>query len=253
MATLSVVMIVKNEEENLAACLDTVSWADEVVILDSGSSDNTLEIARRYTEKVHQDTDWQGYGIHRQRAQALASGDWILMLDADERVTPALRKSIQQAVKADQRDRAYALPRLSWCFGRYIRHGGWYPDYVSRLYPRDKARYGAQRVHEKLDCDGLQVVRLQGDLLHYTYRDLHHYLIKSAGYAKDWAAARHLAGKRAGLAQGMGHALGCFVRMYLLRGGFMDGRAGLLLALLSAHSTFAKYANLWLYKTSSHE
>lgn len=248
MATLAVVMIVKDEAQNLAACLDTVRWADEIVVLDSGSSDDTLAIARRYTDKVFQEGDWQGYGIQRQRAQRHARSDWILMVDADERVTSKLRGSIEQVIAKDDRTQVYALPRLSWCFGRFIRHGGWYPDYVTRLYPREQAAYGDQRVHEKLSHDGLTVARLQGDLLHYTYRDLHHYLVKSAGYARDWAAARHGRDKRATLSQGIGHALGCFLRMYLLRGGFLDGRAGLLLALVSAHSTFVKYAALWLHR-----
>lgn len=248
MASLSVVLIVKDEAQNLAACLDTVRWADEIVVLDSGSSDDTVTIAQQYTRQVFTESDWQGYGLQRQRAQQYATGEWILMLDADERVTPTLRESVQCVLHEDRRDRVYALPRLSWCFGRYIRNGGWYPDYVTRLYPRDRAHYGEQRVHEKLSHVGLQVERLEGDLLHYTYRDLHHYLVKSAGYARDWAAQRHAQGRRASLLQGMGHALGCFLRMYLLRAGFMDGRAGLLLALLSAHSTFVKYAALWLYQ-----
>ncbi|HEY0720726.1 MAG TPA: glycosyltransferase family 2 protein, partial [Gammaproteobacteria bacterium] len=133
MATLSVVMIVKNEASNLAACLDSVQWADEIVIVDSGSSDNTVEIAQRYTSKVFVESDWQGYGIQRQRAQRYATGDWVLMLDADERVTPELRASIEQVLKRDDRNAVYAVPRLSWCFGRFIRHGGWYPDRVVRL------------------------------------------------------------------------------------------------------------------------
>jgi len=239
-------MIVKNEAENLAACLDTVSWADELVVLDSGSSDDTLAIAERYNAKIHVEADWHGYGIQRQRAQHFASGDWILMLDADERVTLELRRDIERILAADDRDFVYALPRLSWCFGRYIRHGGWYPDYVVRLYPRERASYGDQQVHEKLRYPGLTEQRLSGDLIHYTYRDLNHYLVKSAGYARDWAAQRHRRNKRASLWQGAWHGIGCFLRMYLLRAGFLDGRAGLLLALLSGHSTFVKYADLWL-------
>ncbi len=246
MATLSVVLIVKNEAANLPACLDTVRWADELVIVDAGSSDNTIEIARRYTDKVYVESDWQGYGVQRQRAQRSASGDWILMLDADERVTPELRASIEQVIAGDERKSVYAVARLSWCFGRFIRHGGWYPDHVVRLYPREQAQYGEERVHEKLHYGALQQRKLSGDLLHFTYRDLHHYLVKSAGYARDWAMQRQARGKQASLLEGAWHGLGCFLRMYLLRGGFLDGRAGLLLALLSAHSTFVKYADLWL-------
>jgi len=247
MATLSVVMIVRDESANLRACLDGLRWADEIVIVDSGSSDDTVAIAREFTEKVYVERDWQGYGIQRCRAQARASGDWILMIDADERVTPELRREIQRVVAEDRRDRVYALPRLSFCFGRFIRHGGWYPDYVIRLYPRERAEYDDAPVHEKVRYGpGMSVVRLRGDLLHYTYRDLQHYLTKSAAYAAAWASARAAAGRRASLSQGILHGIACFVRMYLLRGGFLDGRAGLLLALLSAHSTFVKYADLWI-------
>jgi (heptosyl)LPS beta-1,4-glucosyltransferase len=244
---LSIVLIVRNEAANLGACLDSVAGMGEIVVLDSGSEDDTLAIARRYTDKVYVEREWQGYGVQRQRAQARANGEWVLMLDADERVTPALRAEIERAVAQDDRSRAYALPRLSFCFGRFIRHSGWYPDYVVRLYPRAHARYNDASVHEKVQPDpGLSIARLHSDLLHYTYRDLEHYLVKSAAYAAAWAAARERQGRRASLAQGVLHGVACFVRMYLLRAGFLDGRAGLLLALLSAHSTFAKYADLWV-------
>ena len=247
MAALSVVLIVKDEADNLENCLASVDFADEIVVLDSGSRDATVSIARAHTDKVSVNSDWQGFGIQRQRAQALANGDWILMLDADERVSPALAAAIRRVVEADEQNTVYELPRLSWCFGRFIRHGGWYPDYVTRLYPRKLAQYDSAPVHEKLDVPTTGVrKRLQGDLIHYTYRDLHHYLVKSAGYARDWAGHRQARGKRGGIAQGVGHGLGCFLRMYLVRLGFLDGRAGLLLALLSAHSTFVKYADLWL-------
>ena len=251
MARLSVVLIVRNESAQLGACLEGVTWADEIVVVDGGSDDDSVAIARRYTDKVFVDRDWQGYGIQRQRAQQRASGDWILMIDADERVTPELRVEIERVVATDDRTVLCAVPRLSFCFGRFIRHGGWYPDYVARLYPRAHARYGDEPVHEKVRPEpGMRVVRLQGDLLHYTYRDLQHYLVKSAAYAAAWAAMRERQGRRASLTQGLLHGLACFVRMYLLRAGFLDGKAGLLLALLSAHSTFAKYADLWVRRQS---
>jgi len=247
MARLSVALIVRNEAANLRACLDTVRWADEIVVVDGGSDDDTVAIAREYTDKVYVERAWAGYGVQRQRAQARATGDWILFVDADERVTPELRAEIERVVEADDRTAVYAVPRLSFCFGRFIRHGGWYPDYVVRLYPRERAHYDDALVHEKVVFGpGLRTVRLRGDLLHYTYRDLEHYLVKSAAYAAAWASARAAVGRRASLSQGILHGIACFVRMYLLRGGFLDGRAGLLLALLSAHSTFVKYADLWL-------
>lgn len=244
---LSAVLIVRDEAANIDDCLASVAWADEIVVLDSGSRDDTVERARKRGARVEVDTDWPGYGIQRQRAQTLATGDWILMIDADERVTPGLAGEIRAALARNDRDRAYALPRLSWCFGRYIRHGGWYPDYIVRLYPRDRGRYDDALVHEKVVLDpGVTTERLSGDLLHFTYDSLRHYLVKSAHYAEAWADQRELNGRSASLSQAILHAAARFIRMYLLRAGFLDGRAGFLLALLSAHSTFAKYADLWL-------
>ena len=248
MPTLSVAMIVKNEAHHLAQCLDTVTaWVDEIVILDSGSTDATQQIAEQYGAKFYQNTDWPGFGKQRQLAQQYVTSDYVLWLDADERVTPELRQSIQAAIAQDAPNTAYKIPRLSEIFGHNIRHSGWYPDYVIRLYRKDFAHYGDQLVHEKVELPAnANIQKLQGDLLHYTYRNIHHYLVKSAGYAKAWADQREKAGKKATLWQGISHAVGCFVKMYLIRLGFLDGKAGLLLAILSAHSTFVKYADLWV-------
>lgn len=244
---VSVVVLTKNEAANIEACLESARWADEIVVYDSGSNDATLEIARKFTGKVFVDTDWRGYGTHRQRAQAKAEGGWIFMLDADERVTPMLAEEILSVVRSATPPALYSVPRLSYCFGRYIRHGGWYPDRVVRLYPAALAGYDDALVHETVRAHGTLPERtLRGDILHYTYRDLEHYLVKSAHYAAQWSAQRDARGKQVSLNTGLWHGIGCFVRMYLLRAGFLDGRAGLLLALLSAHSTFVKYADLWL-------
>ncbi len=247
MPTLSAVLIVKNEQDSLSECLDILSWVDEIIVVDAGSSDRTIDIAKKFTQKVFSEPDWQGYGLQRQRAQSYASGDWLVMIDADEHVTPELRASIQSVIKQNDVSKIYALPRLSWIFGRFIRHSGWYPDYVNRLYPRSKANYGDEKVHEKLHFGhDMQVIKLKGDLLHYTYRDLQHYLVKSASYAAAWAEQRQAKGKRSSLFQGFWHAVACFLRMYIFRLGFLDGRQGLLLAILSGHSTFVKYADLWV-------
>lgn len=247
---ISAVLIVKNEAHHLRECLETLTWADEIVVLDAGSQDETCSIAREFTENVSVNADWQGFGIQRQRAESLARHEWILMVDADERVTPELRDSIQKVMK--QPSAAYSVSRLSWCFGRFIHHSGWYPDRVLRLYPRGGAAYNAALVHEKLlVTEGVSIKELSGDLLHYTYRDLRHYLEKSAHYAQAWAEQRAAQGKTATLWQGISHGLACFLKMYLLKAGFKDGRQGLLLALLSAHSTFAKYADLWIRTQTS--
>ncbi|SHO57616.1 glycosyltransferase family 2 protein [Vibrio quintilis] len=250
--SLAVALIVKNEAQNLDECLKTVEgWVDEIVILDSGSSDNTEEIARRYTDKFFVNENWPGFGPQRQQAQSYVESDFILWLDADERVTPELRQSIEQAVRDNKPDTAYSICRLSWVFGRYIRHCGWYPDRVIRLYPTRLTRYNDALVHEKVEINpGVQVQPLQGDAIHYTYNDLHHYLVKSAGYAQAWAEQREKRGKKSSLSQGVVHAVSCFAKMYIFKAGFLDGKQGFLLSALSAHSTFVKYADLWI-KTST--
>lgn len=245
MSTVSAVIIVKNEEAHLAQCLSTLTWVDEVIVLDSGSNDATCRIAESFNARVVQAAAWQGFGIQRQRAQALARCDWVLMIDADERVTPELQASIQAHIQGEPA--IGKISRLSWCFGGFIRHSGWYPDLIDRLYPRESAHYNSDLVHEKLlNPNSLPIKRLQGDLLHFTYDSMRHYLVKSANYAELWAQGRQKQGKTSSLSAAFLHGVSCFVRMYLLKAGFLDGRPGFLLALLSAHSTFVKYADLWV-------
>ncbi len=246
-ANLSVVLITKNEAENLEACLHSVSWADEIVVLDSGSTDGTIEIARRFTDKVYINADWQGFGPQRQRAQEKASGDWIFFIDADERVTPELKNEIHAILELDDRQKIYAVPRLSWAFGSFLRHSGWYPDYVVRIYPRNRTGYDNAVIHEKvIFSEDLSEVFLHGDLLHYTFRDLEHWVNKTARYASAWAEDRHLKGKKGSVGAAIGHAIGFFCTAFFLRRGFLDGRAGLILALLGAYSRLLKYTDLWL-------
>ncbi|CAH0534682.1 hypothetical protein VST7929_02632 [Vibrio stylophorae] len=246
--TLAVALIVKNEAANLNACLASVAeWVDEIVILDSGSTDDTAQIAAQYQAKFFVNAQWPGFGPQRRLAQGYVESDYVLWLDADERITPELKENILSAVSADQPNTLYKINRLTWVFGRYIRHCGWYPDKVVRLYRTKEAQYDDALVHEKVEMPaGATVVELQGDAIHYTYNDLHHYLVKSAGYAKAWADQRQARGKTSSLSQGILHAISCFVKMYIVKAGFLDGRQGLLLSILSAHSTFIKYADLWI-------
>ncbi len=246
--TLAVALIVKNEASNLDACLKTVEgWVDEIVVLDSGSTDETENVARRYTDKFFVNDNWPGFGPQRRIAQQYIESDYVLWMDADERVTPELKASIQQAVSNNEPNTVYSMCRLSWVFGRYIRHCGWYPDRVVRLYPTKLTQYDDSLVHEKVEVTKeMQVKQLDGDAIHYTYNDLHHYLVKSAGYAKAWAEQREQRGKKSSISQGVVHALACFLKMYVLKAGFLDGKQGFLLSILSAHSTFVKYADLWI-------
>nr|WP_245196060.1 glycosyltransferase family 2 protein [Aeromonas sanarellii] len=246
--TLAAVLIVKNEADNLRACLASLEdLVDEIVVLDSGSQDDTPAIATEFGARFFVNTTWPGFGRQRRLAQSHVQSDWVLWLDADERLTPELRSAIQDVMANPASDTIYSIPRLSWVFGRFIRHSGWYPDRVLRLYPKALTGYNEALVHEKVEVRAnMKIVNLHGDLLHYTYRDLEHYLVKSAGYARAWADQRTARGKKGSLGQGLVHAVGCFLKMYLLKAGFLDGKQGLLLAILSAHSTFVKYADLWI-------
>ncbi|ANU37749.1 glycosyltransferase family 2 protein [Vibrio scophthalmi] len=246
--TLAVALIVKNESQHLDACLKTVKdWVDEIVILDSGSTDNTEEIARKYTKKFYVNTQWPGFGPQRQIAQSYVESDYVLWLDADERVTPELQSSLLAVVNNMPSNTVYQTTRLSWVFGRYIKHCGWYPDRVLRLYPTKLTQYNDALVHEKVEVTKeMKIANLHGDLIHFTYSDMNHYLVKSAGYAKAWAEQREKKGKKSSLTQGILHALSCFIKMYIVKAGFLDGKQGLLLSILSAHSTFVKYADLWI-------
>lgn len=248
MLTLSVILIVKNEAKCLARCLQSVqSLADEMIVLDSGSSDETLAIAQSFQAKCFVNADWQGFGKQRQLAQSYATGDYVLWLDADEEVSAALAKSIQAALAREPKQTAFSINRLSWAFGRFIRHGGWYPDEIIRLYRREEGRYSDDAVHEKVLLNsGVQTEKLAGDLLHYTYEHIAQYLQKSAHYAQLWAMQRHQQGQKSHLFNALTHSAAGFVKSYFLKAGFLDGSQGLLLAVLSAHSIFAKYAQLWL-------
>ncbi len=248
MPTLAVALIVKNEAQDIAFCLNTVKdWVDEIVILDSGSTDNTLEIAESHGAKVYSNVDWAGFGKQRQLAQHYVKSDYILWLDADERVTPELKQAILNTVAQDKPNTLYQLNRLSEVFGKKIHHSGWYPDYVIRLYRTKDTQYDDSLVHESVMIPvGFTVQKLEGNLLHYTYKSVSQYLAKSSSYAKAWAEQRAAKGKKASLWDAYIHAAGSFLKMYILKAGFLDGKHGLLLAALSAQSVFAKYAELWV-------
>jgi (heptosyl)LPS beta-1,4-glucosyltransferase len=243
--SLSVVMIAKNEAELLTECLQSVAWADEIIVLDSGSSDGSVALAESLGAKVFTHTDWQGFGKQRQKAQSYATQDYVLMIDADERVTPELRHSIEQVLANADDNVVYSLGRRNLFLGRFMRHSGWYPDRVNRLYANQRYRYNDDLVHESLNTGGAKVVPLQGDLLHLTCRDFFAFQRKQLHYAEQWAIQRHQAGKRCGYLSILTHTLGAFCKTWLLRAGFLDGKQGLLLAVVNAQYTFNKYAALW--------
>jgi (heptosyl)LPS beta-1,4-glucosyltransferase len=242
---LSIVMIAKNAADLLPDCLASVAWADEIVLLDSGSEDATPDVARAAGVKVYTNTDWQGYGLQRQRAQSYATGDYVLMIDTDERITPELRQSIQNVLNAPAPGAVYSIARRNYFLGHFMRHSGWYPDRVTRLYARTEYQYNDNRVHESLACDDAQVIALNGDLLHLTCRDFASFQQKQLNYATTWAQERHQRGKKTSLTGIFAHTLGAFLKTLLLRGGVLDGKQGWLLAVVNAQYTFNKYTELW--------
>lgn len=246
-STLAVALIVKNEEKHLEECLETVTgWVDEIVILDSGSIDQTESIARRFTDSFFVNHDWQGFGHQRRLAQQHIKSDYVLWLDADERVTPDLKVSILAAIKQNKPQTLYKVDRLTTAFGKQIRFSGWSPDWVTRLYYTKDTQYNNALVHESVEVPkGFTVMPLSGHLEHYTFEYLGQYTAKTQLYMKAWADQRE--GKKTSSLTGAAlHGFFRFFKMYIFKRGFLDGRHGLLLAILSANTVFTRYADLWL-------
>ncbi len=244
MPSLTVIIITKNEAHNIAACLASVAFADQIVVVDSGSTDGTADIAKQLGAEVTLHSNWLGFGIQKGRALALARCDWVLSIDADERVSLELKSEIQKALAAPK-FMAYSMPRLSSFCGQYMRHSGWYPDRVLRLFRRGQAQFSADLVHEKV-VTRAAVGQLENDLMHETYRDMAQMLSKSDAYSTAGAADMFKRGQSATLASAVAHAFWAFVRTYGLRRGFLDGRLGFVLATSVAQTTYFRYIKLWM-------
>lgn len=245
MPSLSIVILTRNEARNIVDCVRSARFADEVVVLDSGSTDGTPELARAEGAKVSTTADWPGFGPQKNRALALATGDWVFSLDADERITPALREAILAAVRAPGTHAAFEVDRTSSYCGQVIRHAGWSPDWIVRLFRRDAARFSDDLVHERVLVQG-SVGRLQGDLLHRSFADFESVLDKVNRYSTAGARALADRGKRGSPAKAVGHGLWAFLRTYVLQRGFLDGAMGLALAISNAEGTYYRYLKLWL-------
>ena len=240
---VTVTVITRDESANIAAALQSVSWADEIVVVDSGSTDDTVAIARRYASRVEV-RDWPGYGAQKNYAAQIASHDWILSLDADERVTPQLADEIRQLLAHPPSAPGYRIPRVTFYLGRWIRSTDWYPDYQLRLYDRRSGTWNARRVHESIDLAGA-AGRLRHELHHHAYRDISHHLATIDRYttlaAEQWFAE----GRRTSALELLVHPRLAFLRNYLLRGGITDGAAGLLVSKMNSYYVFLKFAKLW--------
>lgn len=239
---LSVVIIAKDEADRIEDCLRSVAWAEEIVVLDSGSSDATCAIARRYTDRVYQ-LPWSGFGPQKQAAVELARHDWILNLDCDERVTPELVTEIKAVLALEQQRDAYSVPRRTFVGNTEIKHCGWYPDRTVRLFNRTKARYSDSLVHERVMTDSAPA-ECSGHLLHYSFNGLGDLLIKLNSYSDLSARQLHDQGRRCSLFDLTARPLFAFFKTYLLKAGVLDGVAGLMISVTTALLTFAKYLKL---------
>lgn len=243
--TLSVIIITKNEASNIEACLDSVAFADEVIVLDSGSTDATVQLAKNKGANIHSADDWPGFGPQKNRALELANCDWVLSLDADERVAADLANEIQKLI-LEARQVAFEIPRLTQFCGHWIRHCGWTPDHVLRLFKRGTARFSDDLVHEKvLLAPGVKFGRLRSHLLHYSYPTPTHYWRKLEQYSQAWAAQRWARGQKTSMGRAGLAGVVAFLRSYFFRLGFLDGAMGFAVCTMQAQAAFGKYFTLY--------
>jgi glycosyltransferase involved in cell wall biosynthesis len=240
---LSAIVITRNEAGNIAECLASLAFCDERIVVDCGSSDATVAIAQQHGAHVAV-REWTGFGAQKNHALSLATGDWVLSIDADERISAELAEAIRQAVAGGSED-GYEFPRLSSFCGRPMRHSGWYPDYVLRLFRRGKGRFTDVIVHERVVCDGT-VGRLAPPLIHHPVLRLEDALSRADRYSTASAEAIVTSGRRVSFFTGIGHGIGSFLRAYVLRAGFLDGAEGFLLAVANAEGSYYRYMKAWL-------
>ena len=249
---ITATVITFNEEHNIAAALETLAWADEIIVVDSESTDKTVEFARRFTDRVFV-RPWPGYSAQKNFAAHQASNDWIFSLDADERVSAELSREIERIKGGDQPETAaFEMPRLTFYLGRWIKHSGWRPDCKLRLYDRNRAHWQGDYVHETLKVDG-SVQRLNGNILHYTVRDASEHHLRMDRYTTLGAKQSHAQGKRASLASLVLSPTVVFFRAYVLKLGFLDGVPGLAIARFAAHYEFLKNLKLWEMKRNKQD
>lgn len=240
---LSITIIAFNEEAKIRDCLESAAWADEIVLTDSGSTDRTLDIAREFTRNVFVEKSWEGYGRQKNRCAARATNDWILNIDADETVSAELREEIQKLMSASPSHPAYSVVRQNYIGNRWIRHGGWYPDRIVRLYNRKSVDFSETAVHEGIRAKGKSGA-LNGHIFHKTYDTLQDYFSRQDHYSTLSARDMALAGRKARLTDLAFRPLLGFLKVFLLKRGFLEGYYGFALAYGLAIYSYKKYAKL---------
>jgi len=249
---LSVIIICMNEETRIRRCLESVKWADEIVVVDSGSTDKTLEIVAEYTDKIFINTDWPGFGLQKKLAVDKATNDWVLALDADEVVSDLLKDEILESMSAADEKVVYRVNRLTNFCNKFIYHSGWHPDRIVRLFNKKLYTYNDNFVHETVDCKDAKKIDLKGKLLHYTFESLEEYIDKRNSYAKAWAESQYKKGCNTNIFKILGHSLFAFIRHYIIRLGVLDGYHGFLISVIQMQYTFNKYNFLRFRNNSKH-
>jgi glycosyltransferase involved in cell wall biosynthesis len=241
---ISVCIITFNEEKNIVDCLESVNWVDEIVVVDSFSKDRTVDLCRKYTDKIYQ-IEWQGHVKQKNCALEYATNEWVLCLDADERLSPKLKEEIKSVLSTDgQKIDGYFFPRHSYYLGRWINHGGWYPDYKLRLFRKSKGRWGGKDPHDKVILNGT-TTRLQGSLLHFVYKNLSHQLQTVDSFSTITANVLEGEDERFSPMKLIFRPPFRFFEMYVIKKGFLDGLPGFIIAVASSFYVFLKYAKLW--------
>jgi glycosyltransferase involved in cell wall biosynthesis len=241
---LSAVLIAQNEEANIGDAIRSVQFCDEIVLVDSGSSDGTCEVARSLGARVVVNAPWPGFVAQRDFAVRAASHDWVVALDADERVSPALREEILQLRARGFQHAGYRIARAAYYLGRWIRATDWYPDWQVRLFDRTRAGWQGDLVHESVKVHSGPVGHLRRDMEHHPYADISDHLRKIDSYTTLWARQAYAAGRRSNVLDMSANAAAAFLRNYLLKRGVLLGSAGLIISALNSHYTFAKLAKL---------
>ena len=245
MSRLSVVIITYNEEENIKDCLESVKWAEEIIVVDSFSQDKTVEICREFTDKIYL-KDFKGYALEKNFGIEKAQGEWILNIDADERVSPQLQKEIEGILKEGTPYSGFLIPRKNYFLGKWMRYGGWYPDRLLRLFKKEKGKFELREVHEKVLVEG-ELGFLSSPLIHNTYKNITQYIKKQNNYST--LAARELAKTKKDF-KGSIFNLSLqiilkFLETYIYKGGVLDGLYGFLVSVLSSFFVFVKWTKLW--------
>jgi glycosyltransferase involved in cell wall biosynthesis len=242
---ISAIVIARDNARTIRRCIESLRWTDELIVVDSGSTDRTPEICRELGARVHVTPDWPGHGPQKNRALDLATGEWVLSIDSDEWVTADLQREIARVIEAADACPGYAIPRRSSFCGRFMRHSGWWPDYVVRLFRKSAGRFTDDHTHERLVVEG-RIARLTQPILHEAIFDLDQMLGKMNAYSSASARMKLEQGKRGTMPRAVAHGLWAFFRTYVLRLGFLDGREGFLLAVANAEGSYYRYVKLMM-------